>query len=235
MVLTMLEDITRVGVIIMNKRNSTISINIVSALIILISLFIGVVGYTNAWFSAGHSNGVQILINVGDIKLKLYQLDANDNRRELTNTNIQDGEGETTNKEYIELSDSIAPGTPIELKLQLENKEVGSSAMYVRFKFQLFARGLDEDTEIPVTIASDNSWSSTQEGFKLNTSDNYYYYCATNGSHTKMAYNTNVMLINSFTIELADMYDNGELQYTSSESLYIKLSVDADLGDFTSV
>lgn len=212
----------------MIKRKTSISINIVSALIILVSLFIGICGHANAWFTAEHKNGVSIIINVGDIKLKLYQLGTTENEKRELYTNDVNADTNTTTKQYVELNGPIVPGEQTELKLKLENKEAGSTPMYVRYQFQLFMRGAESDIEIPVTIAGDNSWSETQTGFKYK-SDGYYYYCDTDGNNTKLAYNASVMLMNYFAIEYEDVYTSSGLNYASSNAVYIKLSIDANL------
>ena len=68
----------------MIKNKSTISINILSVLIILMSVFIAVVGSTNSWFTSKQENGVQIIINVGDLKLNLYQKIKDEETQQVT-------------------------------------------------------------------------------------------------------------------------------------------------------
>ena len=58
----------------MIRNKKTISINILSAILILISLFIVIVGQTNSWFTSVHYNGVRLDVFVGGLKYELYQV-----------------------------------------------------------------------------------------------------------------------------------------------------------------
>lgn len=219
----------------MIKKKSNISINILSALIILISLFIGVVGNTNAWFTSKHQDGIEIIFNVGDIRLKLYQIKAGESDRELTDLNSAE---ENAEKQYISLSGPIIPGEENSLTLELRNTEPGSAAMYVRYKFELYARvsttaDVTKDELIPTEMTGGNAWSQTAIGFKYNESDGYYYYKATNGTtNVKLPYNETAKLMEAFVVDYDYVYNNGNLRLTSSDALYIVLTVDAQLSDF---
>ena len=219
----------------MIKKKSSISINILSALIILISLFMGVVGNTNAWFTSKHQDGIEIIFNVGDIRLKLYQLQAGEAKREITNLNNVDPDVE---KQYIYLEGPIIPGEVADLNLQLENKEAGSAAMYVRYRFELYARvsttaDITRDELIPTTMVGGNAWSNGNAGFKYKESDNYYYYTNTTGEiNEKLPYNETAQLMEGFTIDYNYIYNGGNYKMISSDALYIVLTVEAQLANF---
>ena len=65
----------------MSKKTKNISINVLSVFIILVCLLFAVVGETNAWFTAEHQNGIQIVVDVGVLKLKVYQNSIDDNNQ----------------------------------------------------------------------------------------------------------------------------------------------------------
>ena len=221
------------GQVYMIKNKSTISINVLLVLVILISLFMGIVSPANAWFKANHADGVQIIVNIGDVKLKLYQIKGENS--ELVNSNDENSSPNTTEKKYIDLDGPIAPDIPVELNLRLDNQEEGSAGMYVKFKFEIFVRGVDRDQSIPVTVTGVDSWSETNAGFKYNAEDKYYYYCDEEGNNKKFEYgvDSSLMLMNSFTIKTEDMFDqNGNAKFVLSESIYIKLNVKAGISDF---
>lgn len=220
----------------MIKNKSKISINILSAFIILISLFMGVVGNTNAWFTSKHQDGIEIIFNVGDIRLKLYQIIGESKNEILTNEDNETASLE--NKQYIAIDGPIIPGEENALILQLENKELGSAAMYIRYKFELYARvsttaNVTEDVLIPTTMVGGDAWSNGSVGFKYKESDGYYYYKNTTGAiNEKLPHNQSAQLMEAFIVDYDFIYNNGNLNIASSDALYIVLTIDASLSDF---
>lgn len=216
----------------MIKRKSSISINIVSALIILISLFIGIVGNTNAWFTSEHKEGVQIIVSVGDLKLNLYQKFTGDIKEYPVYTYAENNKETTTEKKYVSLDKKIIPDAENDLQLILKNEDAGSASMYLRFKFELFARGLDEDTLIPTTLGGIDACFNYVEPVEGDVNSGYYYY-QNNNNNTLFTKGTSVSLMTDFVVEFEDLVSSsGKLLNISSETLYIKLTIDASITDW---
>ena len=234
----------------MIKKTKSISINILSVFIILMCLLIGVVGNTNAWFTSEHQNGIQIVVDVGDLKLKLYQNSIDENGNNLVYTYEENTENETD--KYVSLSKEIVPDVSNSLTLILSNEDKGSASMYVRFKFELYLRnrGTTADTKIASTISGYTAQASDKDGFRYNSADGYYYYQSSTGAsstsfsndyNTKLEKTKNATLLTSFTVPYIGMTDydgttflpgfvdaSGNL-VNGSETLYIKLTVEASV------
>lgn len=203
----------------MTKKRANFSINVISVLIVLISLFIGIVGYTNAWFTSEHNNGVQIVVDVGNLKLTLYQ-----GSREVY-SNAQNA-NETT-KSYIQIEDDkrIIPNEKFNLNLTLKNEDQGSTSMYVRFKFELYVRGVADDTLIPTTIEGFVQPTQNSNGFVYNN-DGYYYYKTAGGALAYFAQGTNnATLMNGFTVDYSSFINSNYERINTAGSVYIKLIV----------
>ena len=215
----------------MIKKTKSISINILSAFIILICLFMGAINETNAWFTAKHNNGVQIQVDVGNLKLKVYQNSvANANEiysNALNNTYETDNLG-TTNPKHVTLSDEIIPGDPVDLVLILANKDAGSTSMFVKFKFEVYVRGVNGDTLLNnISIDGYDEPTETAGGFVKNP-NGYYYYQDNAGNNILLNRTDDVVVMKTFTVPLdCFIKDDGTMVYTNSESVYIKLTVDA--------
>ena len=216
----------------MIKRKNSISINIVSVFIILISLFIGVVGGTNAWFTAQHRNGVEIVVQVGTVKLSLYQK-INESTTNLIYSYAENELQTDANKRYISLSGAISPDISKNLCLYISNDDPKSVPVYIRYKFELFARGEFQDANIPVSISGFASWSNSQAGMKKNDTDGFYYYTSADGNHALLNKSASLDLMTSFVIGYEDMVDvNGGLKFTSSNAIYMKLTVEGSAVDW---
>lgn len=210
----------------MTKRKNSISINIVSVLIVLMSLFIGVVGKTNAWFTAEHKNGVEIVVQVGALSLSLYQR-IDESTTNLVYSYAENAELAEANKKYVQFNGRIIPDVPNTLHLYIANDDPKSVPMYVRYKFEIFARGETYDTEIPVQIEGFIAWSASQAGMKFDESSGFYYYKSADGNNALLEKSASQVLMTSFKINYSDMVDaSGNLKFASSESIYIKLTVE---------
>lgn len=213
----------------LTKKTKTISINIISALIILICLCLGVVSGTNAWFTSERKNGVEIIVDVGVLQLKVYQneVDANKNNE----INSEKTNETAVEKKYIQLDGQISSDVPVNLKLILTNEDRGSAAMFIRYKFELFARGVEEDILIPTTIDGYGAVNATAKGFRQNLEDGFYYYqkagstgefSTNNNALFENGQNSQIVLLTSFTVPYED-YCN----FNGSETVYIKLTIQA--------
>ena len=185
----------------MKTKSTTISINALSVLVILMCLLLSVIAPVNSWFRDSHENGVQIIVDVGTLNLKVYQnalpteseMQTNPTKNEIfsneTNTKYETDKNEDqtdntkTNPQYIALGGEIKPDTAVPLKLILANKDEGSASMYVRFKLEVYARGFSGDTllegvtlsgyDVPLANATQDESAG---GFVFNSADGYYYY-----------------------------------------------------------
>lgn len=217
----------------MIKKTKAISINVLSVFVILICLCVGMVGSVNAWFTDTHKEGIQIVVDVGDLKLKVYQNSISDANEIFTNETNKDNETDTnanTSAQYVTLSGEIVPDTPVGLTLILANKDAGSASMYVRYKFELYKRGTASDVKIETIITGFTAQSSTQKGFVRNEEDGYYYYKDTAGANTLFEKNKEATLLTSFTVPYSQFVDsNGTMILNGSETIYVKLVVDASI------
>lgn len=209
------------------KKTKTISINIISVLILLVCLCLGVVNGTNAWFTSERKNGVEIIVDVGVLQVKVYQNEVDVNK----NNEINSSNEAVVEKKYIQLDGQISTDVPVNLKLILTNEDKGSAAMFVRYKFELFARGIDEDTLIPTTIDGYGAVNATAKGFRQNLEDGFYYYqkagssgefSTNNNALFENGQNSQIVLLTSFTVSHED-YCN----FNGSETVYIKLTIQA--------
>ena len=212
----------------MTKRNTTISINIISVLIILISLFIGIVGPTNAWFTSEQKNGVEVIVNVGELRLNLYQKTKDPETQEVTTREVYAyGQQETS---YIELNGPIVPGEKMALHLCLENKDAVSVPMYVKFQFSLYIRDVAADIQIPVTLTTENA-GTVSFGQKTGAAhDDFYFYQNANEENVLFGRDSSVDLMTHFEIDYSEMFNqDGTFKYDSSDAMYIKLTIKASL------
>lgn len=209
------------------KKSQWSSINILSVLLILVSVFACSFYGVNSWFTQTHNNGVEIYIELSDVRLSLYQVVGQ-------NVNLLTPLGDD-GASYVSLSGAVIPDQNKELKLVVGNDQPGSSPVYVKFKFALYARGVDEDVLISTTINGFSAQTATSAGFKYNEQDEFYYYCDNSGEPMKLDVNNSADLMTSFVIDYQGLYNDGELLNYSSESIYIVLTVEANLGGWETV
>ena len=254
----------------MKTKTTSISINVLSVLTILMCLLLCVITPTNSWFMDSHNDGVQILVDVGTLKLKVYQnsvpteseLATNPTKNEIfsnvTNSNYETDKNEDqtentkTNPQYISLGGEIKPDTAVPLTLILANKDEGSASMYVRFKLEVYSRGITADTLLEgVTLSGYNAPLSegteleSAEGFVFNSADGYYYYQTyttstqfSNANNARFAKGEDEIMLTSFTVpysafvcveENDENYEYGEFIIKNSDTIYIKLIVQGDV------
>ena len=210
----------------MNKKTHSISINILSAIVILLCLFLGAVNPVNAWFTDSHKNGVQIQIEIGDLKLKVFQNNASVAGNEIS-TNADNAEN-NTNK-YIELSGEITPDNPVNLKLILTNKDSGSASMYVRYKFEVYTRGISADTKLDgVEIAGFVAPTESAKGVVKD--GDYYYYRDNTNANALFTKGSEFTMLQTFKVPFSAFVDvNGNMLITNSATIYLKLIVEASI------
>ena len=210
----------------MVKKTKSISINILSVFTILVCLFLSSIGVTNAWFTSEKSDGVLITINVGKLQLNLYQEIDGTKTKILTN----DENSNSANPQYVELQGKIDPDEEMELILTLSNEDEGSTSMYVRYKFELYARGTDSDKLIPTTIDGNTEQTGTQKGFVLD--NGYYYYRDKTGANALFEKGDSATIMQSFTIPYSSFINtNGTLKLINSDTIYINLIIEASSSD----
>ena len=225
----------------MIKKTTAISINIVSVFIILISVFISCVGHANAWFTAGNYKGIEISATVGDLDVNLYQYDKSEDMDNPENgekiiTIATNEEATTDPKSYVDFSGEIKPDQEISLKLKMKNNDLGSTAMYVRFKLELFLRNPNEDVLIPIEISGMQSCDADSNGF-VNGKDGwwYYQYNVTDGvynssNNVEFKKGAEAILSTGITIPYSSFLDNSNnLQLINSGTLLIKITIDGSI------
>ena len=120
------------------------------------------------------------------------------------------------------------------LTLILSNEDQGSASMYVRYKFELYKRTQTTDVLLTTTLAGYTAQSSSQKGFKLNTTDGYYYYKDTAGANTLFEKNATATMMTSFTVPYSAFVDqNGTMLISDCDTVYIKLIIDASVANFS--
>lgn len=153
----------------MIKKTKSISINILTAVVILFSFLLATVGVGHAWFTSENHRGIQIVIDIGQLNLKLYENSIKTENQVFTN-NTNESLGSAAN--YIDLNGKLMPDTNIPLNLFLTNEDEGAG-VYVRFSLKLVACKVTEDIEIPIEITIPTDSNIVKDG-------NYYYYTVKN-------------------------------------------------------
>ncbi len=208
-------------------------------------LLLGVVNPVNSWFADSHENGVQISVTVGDLKLKVYQnalptdaeLKENPTQNEVFSEETNQDEN-TTNPQYISLGAEIKPDVAVPLTLILANKDEGAASIYVRFKLEVYVRGVSSDTmlegvQVGFDTDSDGVLDTTStSNFVYN---NGYYNYQISGSNALFAKDTAETMFTHFTVPLsAFIDDSGDMQFKNSDTVYIKLTIQGDIkSDFS--
>lgn len=204
------------------KTKKSLSINILSVMVILISLFACSFYGVNSWFSQSHNNGVEIFVDLADLMINVYQKEGGTNRLLTPMLEPED-------VSYVNLSAKIIPDQAVGLEMILGNDEAGSSPVFVRFKFNLYVRGVDQDREISTQIKGYLQQTASSEGFKYNEEDGYYYYSDKQGNPTKLASGATVSMMSGFVVDYDDMVNSGQLSDLNGDLVYIVLTVDANI------
>ena len=214
----------------MIKNTRSISINILSVLLILISVSICMIGQTNSWFTAETKNGIQIMVDVGELKLAVYQVDPTvDLKTYIPKEQDKINHDQDDTPKYISIkSGEIIPDETIKISLVLANNDTGAAAMYVKYKFELFKRGIEHDEKIDIII----------DGYDLNTTANgfvqsgeWYYYQNSASQNVELGRGDQAVLMKSFKIPYSSFVDveTGELLIKNSDTLYVKMTIQASV------
>ena len=182
---------------------------IISSFIILACLLFPILK-TNAWFTSGDNQQVQIILQISNINLQVYQkLPGESGEGTLIKTyeeNIEEQE-----KSYINLTDSsnnvvreILPNTEYSLNLTLKNGDTGSASVFVRYKIEMFING-ETDTLIDLNIIGASAPNGVTAGFELD-SDGYYYYRNSSGNQ-RYPSQANLNMLTAFSIPYSEFID----------------------------
>ena len=182
---------------------------IISSFIILACLLFPILK-TNAWFTSGDNQQVQIILEISNINLQVYQkLPGESGEGTLIKTyeeNIAEQE-----KSYINLTDSsnnvvreILPNTEYSLNLTLKNADTGSASVFVRYKIEMFING-ETDTLIDLNIIGASAPNGATAGFELD-SDGYYYYRNSSGNQ-RYPSQANLNMLTAFSIPYSEFID----------------------------
>ena len=221
----------------MIKRTKSISINIISVLIILVCLSLGVLGSTNAWFTDTFKQGVQIEIVVANLNLRVYQKEGTTEREINTiaeNTKVETDNDNSTNPQYVSVSGEFEPDVPVGLQLILKNEDIGSASMYVRFKLQMFKRGVSSDVEVPIEVGGNGILEGYTKGFMKVAGDSSGYYYYQDSTKTNVTFDTGetAIMMQNFTVPYTSFIDSaGNMLITGSDTVYLKLTVEASINN----
>lgn len=222
----------------MMKKSKSISINILSAIIILTCLLLGLVTPTNAWFTDSHQDGIYINVQVSNLNFKLYQHIDGEDVEIYTyekNTEYETDNKDDTNTQFVELDGKISPDENVALQLKLKNEDKGETSVFIRFRLQLMARGIAEDTEIPINLIDYTAPTASTPGFVKGDASkgedaNYYYYKESNletAGYAKFEQNAEAYILQSFNVPYSSFFDEtGNMIIKNSETVYIKLVIE---------
>lgn len=182
---------------------------IISSFIILACLLFPILK-TNAWFTSGDNQQVQIILEISNINLQVYQkLSGESGEGTLIKTYEENDEEQE--KSYINLTDSsnnvvreILPNTEYSLNLTLKNADTGSASVFVRYKIEMFING-ETDTLIDLNIIGASAPNGASAGFELD-SDGYYYYRNSSGNQ-RYPSQANLNMLTAFSIPYSEFID----------------------------
>ena len=182
---------------------------IISSFIILACLLFPILK-TNAWFTSGDNQQVQIILQISNINLKKKKkLPGESGEGTLIKTYEENDEEQE--KSYINLTDSsnnvvreILPNTEYSLNLTLKNADTGSASVFVRYKIEMFING-ETDTLIDLNIIGASAPNGATAGFELD-SDGYYYYRNSSGNQ-RYPSQANLNMLTAFSIPYSEFID----------------------------
>ena len=190
----------------MIRKQRSSPIIILSVAIVLMSLFLSVVGFSNSWFAVSmdstDTSGIRVELNISSqLAWNVYQ------RTDSTDRKL----GEDS---YIELSGEIVPDTEYPVTLVLKEEDLSNNTAYLRYKIDFVTH--NGTTISPVTI----NLQENEENL-VKDDDGYYYY-RSNSANAELPKGAELILMESFSIPL-ETFDS--LQ--NSESIKIVLTVEA--------
>ena len=195
---------------------------------------------TNAWFSYTNFKGVEIVAQIGMLDLKLYQQIESESYEILTN----DVNSKESKKQYVQINGVINPDDEIDLILTLKNEDPGSTSMYVKFKFEIYARGVTNDILVPTEISGIQKPNENANGFVLDESSGFYYLKNNAGNNvvlrgakelskdtgSEVTVGEEIRLMEKFKIPFSSFVNaSGGFIFSNSETVYIKLTVIASI------
>lgn len=182
----------------------------ISVCIALICLLMPILT-TNAWFTAGENQQIQIVVNIQNINLSVYQRIAGDTGDGVLIKTYEENDS-STEKSYIDLTDGsntgvreIVPNQNYSLNLTLRNADTGSASVYVRYKVEMFVNGTN--SPIQLNISGQTASSGETAGFELNSADGYYYYRNSSGNQLYPA-QANLNMLTAFSIPYSEFVNN---------------------------
>ena len=174
----------------MIKGKKTSTTLVLSVLVLLIALFMSFINMSYAWFTDGKvgntNKSLYLYINTAEVNLGVYQRDSADVDTRLNTLNSDITE---PIKLYYDSANAtnnlIVPGVSNNLKLVLKNEDLGVT-FGVRFKVEFYAVTAQGRVKLTSKIEGMDAPTNSQNGFKFDTNNGYYYY--QNNDGTKVAY-----------------------------------------------
>lgn len=212
----------------MKKLRRDSQLSILSVMLILTTLLLAILGITNSWFTSGENKKIELVINIGQINIAVYQQKP-DGSEVLINTFE---ENETSPQpSYVDLTDNtgsreIVPDQNYSLNLILKNTDVGDQSLYIRYKIELYACNNDEDILLHPSISGFTAPTASSNGFVYDETDGYYYY--RNGAGVNQPYDSNQSnsIIGAFSIPYSDFAFTGDYPTINGNNLKLVLSVE---------
>lgn len=188
---------------------------------ILACLLFAFMGVTNSWFTQGENKKINLIINISNIKIVVYQQEETEKRK------IVPYDDKTGDPSYVNLGNiEILPDQNYNLTLTIKNEDTGASSVYLKYKLQFYISGYETDTPLDVNITGFDTPSSTKAGFVYNSADGYYYYRGTDGTNQKFASNTEATIITNFSIPYSSFVDENLNPVYNGEIIKLVLTVE---------
>lgn len=212
----------------MKKLQKNSQLYILSVMTVLIILSLAVVGITNSWFTSGENKKIEMVINIGQIDIGVYQVKS-DGSEVLINTN--QANQSSSSPSYVDLTDEtnsreIIPDQNYTLNLILKNNDEGNQSLYLRYKIELYACNNGEDILLHPTISGFTVPSAGANGFVYDETDGYYYYRNSAGENQTYNSMADDSIIGTFSIPYSDFAFTDNYSTINGNNLKLVLTVE---------
>lgn len=220
----MIEDIIQIGVKMKFKNKRGLNLNILLAILTLLSLLLVSVSGVNAWFTSGYRDVLYIVTQVSDDKLTLYQKTKNGTNDVYTPLN-------TNALTIVDSRDKILlPDSAYDLNVELRNENDSASAeLYIRFSFQVLVQTSEvingQVVAKEISLKHNLTYNNTSFKKVVNNGDIYYYY-QQNNANALFSGNSKVTLFTKFSIPESEFLTNGEARFDGGENFKLLITVE---------
>jgi hypothetical protein len=186
----------------MIKKKQNISINILAVVVLLFTVLLLSIGIGNAWFTSSQDRGIKISVKVSEYNVTLNQVIDGKNVEVYTYKKNEREEEKGNATKFITLSQMLMPEEDINLQFNLINNDNGAG-VYLRYKLNVYACGVDEDTIVPINLNLGNDFIEDS---------GYYCYAEGVGNYIAFKKSDTITLCTSFAIPYSSFqaFDGGE-------------------------